>query len=455
VKRELFLLFTFSFVFFILGNWVLSLTSLDEGRNFYATLHMLKTGDFLVPYYNCAPRFEKPPLLYWLGSLSLSVFSHPEFSVRLVSGAFATLTALAVYLLARTHVGKEKALTSALVFVLLPHTWVEARAYVPEFVLVFFSTLGLYLWSIGRYRLGWLSLGFAFLAKGPVGVFLPTIVYLIWRRDLRFIDPSGILIFVLVGFSWYFLMLYKFGFEYFFKFFVYENVYRFTGKYKIHGLPFYFYPLLVFLNSLFFLPALLRAFVRPEKKLLFFYIWLLSVVFFYSLSENKLHHYILFSYPALAVILGNYTGERYLKRVFPFAFSLLLILLFLAHAYEGKRFTPKAVKYLKRENPGELYFYKHENSAIVAYLYRCIQKRGEFRGGELVITKKKYLKELGEVEVLVEGLEFEGREVLVRITPSSRFLWRTLLPKLRKILTNYYIQFQIKVKIERGRKKSL
>ena len=33
--------------------------------------------------------------------------------------------------------------------------------------------------------------------------------------------------------------------------------------------------------------------------------------------------------------------------------------------------------------------------------------------------------------------------------------WWSLLPKLRKILANYYIQFQIKVKIERGRKKSL
>jgi hypothetical protein len=54
------------FYFFVFGNWVVLLTSPDEGRNASAVLNMLKTWDLLVPHYNCEPRFEKLPMLYWV-----------------------------------------------------------------------------------------------------------------------------------------------------------------------------------------------------------------------------------------------------------------------------------------------------------------------------------------------------------------------------------------------------
>ncbi len=53
-----------SLFFFVFGNWILGLTSLDEGRNASVVLNMLTSKDFLVPYYNCQVRFEKQPMLY-------------------------------------------------------------------------------------------------------------------------------------------------------------------------------------------------------------------------------------------------------------------------------------------------------------------------------------------------------------------------------------------------------
>ncbi len=403
-----------SFIFFIFGNWILSLTSLDEGRNFYATLHMLNTGNFIIPEYNCSPRFEKPPLLYWIGSFFSLIFGASEFSARLVSGVSATLTALLVYLFSKEFLTKEKAFFSALVFTLLIHNWIESRAYVPEFTLVFFSTLSLYLLIKEKFTLAWLSSAFAFLTKGPVGL-LPFLIYLIWRRSLRFIEPKGVFLFLIVGFSWYFLMIYLYGWNYFFKFFIYENIYRFTGKYEIHPMPFYFYPVVILLSSALFMPLIPRVIKNYDKKLNFFIIWFSVVVLFYSLSKNKLHHYILFSYPPLAIILGNYTTENYLKKAYRAGLILFSFLLLGVGYYESLRFVPKAVEYLKNKNPKHLYFYKHENSAVVAYLYRCIPERDRFSKGDYVITKEKYLRYLKNYEILLKGVEFEGKEVLIRI----------------------------------------
>ncbi|RME67987.1 MAG: glycosyltransferase family 39 protein, partial [Nitrospirae bacterium] len=61
MRRDMLIIIGFSLVFFVMGNWALSVTSVDEGRNLDATLRMVETGDFIVPYYNCQERFEKPP----------------------------------------------------------------------------------------------------------------------------------------------------------------------------------------------------------------------------------------------------------------------------------------------------------------------------------------------------------------------------------------------------------
>jgi 4-amino-4-deoxy-L-arabinose transferase-like glycosyltransferase len=183
--------------FFIFGNWFLGLTSLDEGRNASVVLNMLSFKDLLVPYYNCQVRFEKPPMLYYFGLVFAKPFGSNEFSLRLVSGLSAFGVGIFTYLMAKLFFNRETALKSFLVLATLPHMWVESRAFVPEMLLTFFMLGGLYFLLINRTTLGWLFLAFAFLTKGPVGVFLPLGAYLILRRDLAFLQLRGILLFAL------------------------------------------------------------------------------------------------------------------------------------------------------------------------------------------------------------------------------------------------------------------
>jgi len=76
---------------------------------------MLKSKDFILPMYNCQPRFEKPPMLYWLVSISSFLFGLNEFSARLVSGLSAIGVAVLTYLLAKDFYSRDIAIRSALI----------------------------------------------------------------------------------------------------------------------------------------------------------------------------------------------------------------------------------------------------------------------------------------------------------------------------------------------------
>ncbi|WP_457600345.1 ArnT family glycosyltransferase [Hydrogenivirga sp.] len=417
MRTKLLLIITSS-LFFLFGNWVLSVTSPDEGKNLDAALRMLETADFVAPYYNCQPRFEKPPMFYWLTDVSYALFGVNEFSSRLVSGLSALGTDILTFLFALELFDPEVALISALIYDTIPHNWVESRAATPEMLLTFFMTLGLFLFVKGRFVSGWLALAFAFLTKGPVGVILPCAVYILWKRDLRFLNLRGLFIFLLIGSSWYLAMIWKFGFAYFYKFFIYENVLRYTGHKSIHPYPFWYYLPIVGASSIFYIPKFPSVARRWDRRLNPMFLWFLFVLLFYSLARNKLHHYVLFLYPPLAVILARYVGGRYIKAVLSLSLLVVVTLLYYAHFLESKRFVPKAVAVIKREETSKLYFYRVENSALVFYTRRCFKRLKSPNGAEegaLVVTKAGNLSEFKGAELLAKGDEFGKELVLIRV----------------------------------------
>jgi len=427
-KRDLAIILTISFFTFIFGNWILSITSPDEGKNLDAALRMFETKNFLVPYYNCEYRFEKPPLFYWVTDLFFFLFGVNEFSARLTSGLSATGLAVLTYLFAKRLFTRQVALFSAVAFTLMFHNWFEARAAVPEMLLTFFMTLGLYLFFIERFTLGWIALGFAFLAKGPVGVALPVGIYFLWKllnKDFkgafRVFNAKGITLFFVVALPWYLLLIKEFGYEYFYKFFLYENFYRFTGSKKIHSYPFWYYIPIILASSLLFLPVVYKLLKNYQKQLNFFAFWFLFVVLFYSVAKNKLHHYVLFSYPALAVLFGYYLSRRYVQVALAVSGVLLTALFIGAYIYESKRFVPKAVQFLKQHPDKQVVFYKKELSAIVFYTRKCIKKVDQpekIKPETFVILKAKKQKELKGLIPLVKGIE-GSREYLLGIYSLS------------------------------------
>ncbi|MCS7312531.1 MAG: glycosyltransferase family 39 protein, partial [Acidobacteria bacterium] len=356
-RRDVLIIVAFGLVFFVWGNWVLSVTSLDEGRNLDATRHMLQTGDLLVPSYNCRLRFEKPPLLYWTTAVGFFLLGPSALSGRLVSGLSAIALSWATYRIARDFFAPDRARASALVLMTFPHLWVEARAAVPELLMTACMAWGLYAFLRGRWTLGWLALSLACLAKGPVGVVLPLGVYLLWRRDWQWLNVRGLWVFATVSLPWYGLMVLRFGYDYFYKFFIYENILRYTGAYRIHLYPFYYYVPIVLVSSLLYLPALPRLVRTWRRSLTPLLGWFLFVLFFFSLSRSKLHHYILFAYPPLAILWAHATSDRYRQIALALAVLLLTAVLVGVDQYEQRRFVPVAAALIRATQPPNIYFY--------------------------------------------------------------------------------------------------
>ena len=431
-KKYLFLLLALSFYFLILFNWSIDLTSSDEGKNGYVVLNMLKTKDFLVPYYNCELRLEKPPLLYWCGVIGSFILGINEFSLRLVSGLSALGVLIFLGLIAKEFFDKNLAWKGMLIFLTFPHVWIEARSFTPEMLLNFFSVGSIYFFLRKNPILGWIFLGFAVLTKGPVGIVLPFIVILFFRltqRNFPLFSFLGVFLFLLIGGAWYIYMFYKFGYFYFYKFFFHENIFRYTGKKLFHPQPFFYYFLIILITSLFYIPIYFKIFSKFRylytqiKKnyraflnapLTPFVFWFLFILIFYSLSKNKLHHYILFAYPPLCVILANFVSEKYIRWIMLISGILLLVIAISGYTYEKNRFTFQAKNFLKNYK-GEIYFYKNEITTLPFYLERCIPKvdNPQALNQGFVITKKKYENLFSYCIKVIDTYEFNEHFILL------------------------------------------
>jgi len=69
-----------------------TLVATDELKTAERSREMLSNGPWLV-FFNFEPSFEKPPLQYWLTSLTLPRFENPSLAVRIWPLIYAALTA--------------------------------------------------------------------------------------------------------------------------------------------------------------------------------------------------------------------------------------------------------------------------------------------------------------------------------------------------------------------------
>ncbi len=160
------------------GTWLLPLIDRDEPRFAEASREMLERHDLVVPTFNGAPRYDKPPLIYWAQMLSFELLGETPFAARLPSAAFATGTALLIFFWTRRLARPPTALAAALMFITCVQMAIHARLAVADMPMLFFYVTACWSgWEFTRpaarsRNLWWLiffvSLGLGFLAKGPI-----------------------------------------------------------------------------------------------------------------------------------------------------------------------------------------------------------------------------------------------------------------------------------------------
>jgi len=184
------------------GTWWLPLIDRDEPRFAEASREMLERHDWVVPWFNGEPRYDKPPLIYWAQMVCYRCLGETPVSARLPSALFATGTALLIFFWARRRTQPRTALVAAVIFITCLQMAIHARLAVADMPMVFFVTAALWSgWESTRPEAaaGWrwwcifyVSLALGFLAKGPVA-WLPLggLILGRWLQPAQFTLPPG------------------------------------------------------------------------------------------------------------------------------------------------------------------------------------------------------------------------------------------------------------------------
>ena len=307
----------------------------DNNEGLYAEIarEMVSTGNYIVPHLNGVPYIEKPPLLYWLMSLSMTLFGVSAPAVRLVSALSMFALCAGLYQFCRLH-GHRRAgcyaavgMASALPASLLAH----AALFDPLLTALLGGALLCFLhaWLSDRrgpVRAASVLLALAVLEKGVVALALAVGIiglFLLlmrgdWRRHHLF-DPIALALFAVLVVPWHAAAAWMQP-EFSWFYFVNEHLLRFLGTRQpddYHHGPIWFYLprlLLMLMPWTPFLLLLSRPAVRRNRDLTvivrFCQAGLAFPLLFFSLSQAKADYYLLVAMPMLALWLGLEVATR-------------------------------------------------------------------------------------------------------------------------------------------------
>jgi 4-amino-4-deoxy-L-arabinose transferase-like glycosyltransferase len=345
-----------------------SIGLIDETEPLFAEAarQMTVTGDWITPYFNGVPRFDKPPLIYWLMAIAYQTIGTNEWAARLPSAiAGFALTCFCFYTLSflkaeGRRIKDEKSTSSiphpssfllhpftpflaAAIVALNPHTLFFGRtgysdmllnACIGGALLSFF--LG-YMQSERRIQVRWYSafyglIALAILTKGPVGIVLPGLIigaFLLYLGNFKAVLRElnvlrGLLIVLVISLPWYVLVTLRNGETYVNSFFGFHNFERFTQVVNDHAGPWYFHIAAFFIGFApwsVFVPAAIAHFKPLQRKNwqqqpriahlpLFALLWFGVVLSFFTIAATKYFSYVLPLMPAAAILVALWWNDQ-------------------------------------------------------------------------------------------------------------------------------------------------
>ena len=305
----------------------------DESIYAESAREMAGSGNWITPTLCGRAYLIKPVLYHWLASTTFHLIGEGELAARLPQAAAGGMAALLIGWLAGGILTKKTGWLAGAALLTSPGFVMGARVAGMDVLLTFCIALALtaffrgYRDLTGR-RAWFLAAGFfsglGLLAKGPLGMFVPALVILVFlaaRRDLRVALSraalEGAALALITASIWYAPVWIRHGRAFTRIFWVGNNLSRISEPVSEHaGSPTYYLPvfLLAFLPwSLSFAVALARAARRAWKEGfrkcnpedLFLVSWFAAPFLFYSAIATKLPGYLLPIFPAAALLLAR------------------------------------------------------------------------------------------------------------------------------------------------------
>lgn len=237
------------------------LTATDELLTAERTREMIVTGAKSVVQFNFRPSFEKPPLQYWLTTLTLDRFHNRSAAVRVWTLLYGVVTAIAIGWLAiliapkRPWVGP----LSLAVLMACPLFATQATRGLLDIGLAFFTTMTIVFAQLARKQPWWwcavaLMCWFGSLQKLP----MPLLIWLLLLL-IRLVSPAerpalrtkwlpvSLIATVILSAIWPLLQILKYNMPLWSLF--YDQVVVWTGPTRLGARPYFEIPLRMIING--------------------------------------------------------------------------------------------------------------------------------------------------------------------------------------------------------------
>lgn len=349
-------------VVYILYQFV-DVMEVDAAQYALISMEMSFTKSFLHVYQLGHDYLDKPPLLFWLSSLSFMILGISNFAYKLPSLLIAILGIYSTYRFAKLWYSRKTGVFAALILATSQALFLMVNDVRTDTLLLGFTVFSI--WQISEYLqtqkwknliLTALGIGGAMLSKGPIGIVLVVVAVgsdlLIKRQWNKIFKYQWLILLVLIALI---ILPMSYGLYTQFDLHPEKTVYGLKGP---SGIEFYFWTqsfgritgqnywsndsgYFYFLHTilwdfqpwiLLFIPALIIRFrkavlkrISKDKEYISLFGFILLFVAF-SFSRYKLPHYIFVLFPFASVITADFImnlSKKWTSKVSKIQFGLM------------------------------------------------------------------------------------------------------------------------------------
>ncbi len=333
------------YVILLCSLWAYGLVDPSDGWYAEPAREMFEKHDYLTPYLNYQPFYEKPIGIYWCILFWYQIFGVHEFAARLPSAIAAVLTSAFAFQVLWSLGMKRTALLSGLTIIGSPLLVTIGHICLTDMVFTACLTtcvLSLFAYvnglSIRYWYLGYIGLAAAVLVKGPMALLFTIAIFISYAmvhantirgsratnplQVLKCLNPLlGMLLVVAISAPWYAYEIVSSHGAFYREFVVRQHLERASGHVN-HLQPWYYYlevlgagcaPWYMFALGYRDLKRQVFAARTTRANLIkLCALWVLVIVGAFSCSQAKLDTYVLPAVPPLAILCA--VGLEYIWR---------------------------------------------------------------------------------------------------------------------------------------------
>jgi len=302
----------------------------DEAHYAQTSREMIASGDWLAPYYNDEPFFDKPALFHFLQAGAMLLFGPTEFGARFIPALAALALIVLTFWLGRVVVSSAVGLVAGLFLAASPGVFALARYAILDTVFAAFVFGGAACVAIAalmdRPRLQWpgyMSVALAVLTKGPLALALCGLTFALAcavsvdlrRRLLRLRWIVGLVVIAAIAAPWFAYMYLRFREGFVSGYVMDENIRLFaSSRFGNQPGPWFYFQILatgllpwtgLVVGRLFDDVAGMIRGRRPDGFEILLWSWVAVVVGFFTASSFKLDHYVFPAAPALCLLAAR------------------------------------------------------------------------------------------------------------------------------------------------------